>query len=54
MLGAGYVLPPLGIFLMWRYGPWPVWLKSVVTVIGVSLAIVSSYISSTYVLPHVF
>jgi hypothetical protein len=54
MLGAGYVFPPLGLFLMWRYGRWPAWLKAAVTVIGLSLAVASSYITSTYVLPHVF
>jgi len=54
MLGAGYLFPPLGLFLMWRYGPWPVWVKSVVTVIGVTLALASFYVSSTYVLSHVF
>jgi hypothetical protein len=54
MLGAGYVFPPLGLFLMWRYGPWPVWLKAAVTVIGLTLAIISSYVSSTYIFPRVF
>jgi hypothetical protein len=54
MVGAGYVFPPLGIFLMWRYGPWSVLVKSVVTLIGVSLAAISTYVSSVYVMPHLF
>jgi hypothetical protein len=54
MIGAGYVFPPLGIFLMWRYGPWSVWTKSAVTVVGLSLAAISTYVSSVYVMPHVF
>ena len=54
MFGAGYVFPPLGLFLMWRYGPWPASVKSVVTVVGVTLAAVSTYVSSVYVMPHVF
>jgi len=54
MIAAGYVFPPLGLYLMWRYRDWPVWTKFAFTVGGLSLAIVSSYISSTYVMPHVF
>jgi len=54
MLASGYVFPPLGLYLMWRYKDWPRRLKAAVTVLGLSLAAVSSYISSTYVLPHVF
>ncbi len=45
MLAAGYVFPPLGLFLMWRYRSWPRWVKSLVTVIGSALAIISTYIS---------
>ena len=54
MIASGYVFPPLGLYLMWRYKGWPGWLKVAVTVLGLSLAAVSSYVSSTYVLPHVF
>lgn len=24
---AMYVFLPLGLYLMWRYGPWPLWLS---------------------------
>ncbi len=54
MIASGYVFPPLGLYLMWRYKDWPGRLKAVVTVLGLSLATASSYVSSTYVLPHVF
>jgi hypothetical protein len=54
MIVSGYVFPPVGLYLMWRYKAWPTPLKSAVTVIGLMLAIVSTYISSTYVMPHVF
>jgi hypothetical protein len=54
MFGAGYVFPPLGLYLMWRYGPWPASVKSAVTVFGVTLAVVSTYLSSTYVMPLLF
>jgi hypothetical protein len=54
MAGAGYVFPPLGLYLMWRYGPWSVPVKTVVTVLGLTLMFVSSYISSTYVMPRLF
>ena len=54
MVGAGYVFPPLGLYLMWRYGPWTVPAKVLVTVIGLTLMIASSYITSTYVMPWIF
>lgn len=54
MLAAGYVYPPLGLYLMWRYRTWPVAAKFALTVVGLSLAVVSSYVSSVYVMPHVF
>jgi hypothetical protein len=54
MVGAGYVFPPLGLFLMWRYGPWPVQTKVLVTAIGLTLMVLSSYITSTYVMPRFF
>ena len=54
MFASGYVLPPLGLYLMWRYKDWPGWMKSGITVFGLLLWAVSSYLSSTYVLPHVF
>ena len=54
MVGAGYVFPPLGIFLMWRYGPWSRQVKIVVTIVGLTLMITSSYVTSTYVMPRIF
>ncbi len=54
MIASGYVFPPLGLYLMWRYKDWHPWLKSGITVVGLSLAVVSSYISSTYVMPRIF
>jgi hypothetical protein len=54
MIASGYVLPPLGLYLMWRYRDWPTSLKSAVTVIGLALAGISIYISSTYIMPNVF
>jgi hypothetical protein len=54
MIASGYVFPPLGLYLMWRYKDWPGWLKATVTFFGLSLAVVSSYLSSTYVMPRVF
>ena len=54
MIASGYVFPPLGLYLMWRYKDWPVRLKAAVSAAGLTLAAVSTYISSTYVMPHVF
>jgi hypothetical protein len=54
MLASGYVFPPAGLYLMWRYKPWPRWLKAGITVSGSCLAVVSSYISGRYIWPHVF
>jgi len=54
MIASGYVFPPLGLYLMWRYRTWPAPAKLALTIAGVSLAVVSSYISSAYVMPHVF
>ena len=54
MIAAGYVFPPLGLYLMWRYRDWPAWTKAGITVAGLSLAVASSYLSSTYVMPLVF
>jgi hypothetical protein len=54
MLLAGYVFPPLGLYLMWRYRAWPLFAKLALTATGLSLAALSSYISSAYLMPHVF
>ena len=54
MIASGYVFPPLGLYLMWRYKDWPPRTKAAITVVGLTLAAVSSYISSTYVIPRLF
>jgi hypothetical protein len=54
MVGAGYVFPPLGLYLMWRYGPWTAPAKILVTVVGLTLMVASSYFTSTYVIPWIF
>ena len=54
MIASGYVFPPLGLYLMWRYKDWPGSLKLAVTAIALTLAAVSTYLSSAYVMPHVF
>ncbi len=54
MAGAGYLFPPLGFYLMWRYQAWPAWLKASITVAGSAMALAGSYLSSTYVMPRVF
>jgi hypothetical protein len=51
---AGYVFAPVGIFLMWRYQPWPRWLKIGFTAVGVPLWIAGTYVSSAYITPRVF
>ncbi len=53
MAAAGYVFPPLGMYLMWRYRNWRPWVKTAFTVFGAVLAVVSSYLSSQYVWPRV-
>jgi hypothetical protein len=54
MIASGYVFPPLGLYLMWRYKDWPGSLKAAISVCGLTLAAISTYISSTYIMPHVF
>lgn len=45
MLAAGYVFPPLGLYLMWRYRSWSPWVKGVVTALGSTFAVISTYVS---------
>ncbi len=54
MIAAGYIFAPLGLYLMWRYRDWPTWTKAAITVLGLAMAAVSTYVSSTYVMPHLF
>ena len=46
---AGYVFAPLGIYLMWRYQTWPVWVKSSLTAFGLVAMVVGTYVSTLYV-----
>ena len=54
MLASGYIFPPLGLYLMWRYKDWPPRTKAAITVIGLCLAAISTCISSTYVMARLF
>jgi hypothetical protein len=49
-----WIFLPFGIYHMWRYRSWPLWLKWSSTISGPAFAAVSSYISSVYVWPHIF
>jgi len=49
---AGYVFAPVGIALMWRYQRWPLWVKSGLTVFGLTMWVVGTYVSSAYVMPR--
>jgi hypothetical protein len=51
---AGYVFAPLGIYLMWRYQPWPLWIKASLTAFGLTAMVVGTYVSTNYVIPTVF
>jgi len=51
-MAAMYVFLPAGLYHMWRYRDWPVWFKWLNTVVGPVLAVVSTYISSRYIWPH--
>jgi hypothetical protein len=46
---AGYVFAPLGIYLMWRYQDWPLWVKSGLTAFGLVAMVVGTYVSTRYV-----
>lgn len=45
---SGYVFAPLGIYLMWRYQPWPLWVKTTLTVFGLTAMVVGTYLSTKY------
>jgi hypothetical protein len=49
---AGYVFAPLGLYLMWRYQAWPLWLKAGCTVFGLIAMVAGTYVSSVYVMPR--
>jgi hypothetical protein len=46
---AGYVFAPLGLYLMWRYQPWPLWVKSGLTVCGLTAMVIGAYVTTHYV-----
>jgi hypothetical protein len=46
---AGYVFAPLGLYLMWRYQSWPLWLKSALTAFGLAAMVIGTYVSTRYV-----
>ena len=46
---SGYVFAPLGIYLMWRYQDWPVWVKSGLTAFGLVAMVAGTYVSTRYV-----
>lgn len=52
MILAGYVLAPIGIYLMWRYQAWPVWVKWGLTVFGLTMWVVGTYVSTKYITPR--
>ena len=54
MILAGYVLAPVGIYLMWRYHAWPVRVKAGFTVFGLTMWVVGTYVSSNYIMPRLF
>ena len=45
---AGYVFAPLGLYLMWRYQPWPLWVKVSLTVFGLAAMVVGTYVTTKY------
>lgn len=51
---AGYVFAPLGLYLMWRYQRWPLWLKLGCTAFAIVATIVGSYVTTKYVWPQIF
>ena len=54
MVVSGYVLPPVGLYLMWRYRSWPLWLKIGFTALGLALWPIGTYVSSVYIMPRIF
>ena len=54
MIITGYILAPIGIFLMWRYQSWPLWIKGGFTVFGLTMWVIGSYVSTNYIMPRIF
>ncbi len=46
---AGYVFAPLGLYLMWRYQAWPLWVKTGLTVCGLTAMVAGTYVTTHYV-----
>jgi len=49
-----YLFLPFGLYHMWRYRGWPLWLKWFSTIFGPVASAVSGYIGSAYVWPRLF
>ncbi len=41
---AMYAFFPLGVYLMWRYRPWPRWLKWLSTILGSVASVIGAII----------
>jgi hypothetical protein len=53
-IAALYVFLPAGLYHMWRYRGWPLWLKWFSTLFGPAFAAVSGYVASVYIWPRIF
>jgi hypothetical protein len=54
-MAAMYVFLPVGIYHMWRFRGWPLWLKWFSTLFGPAFAVLSFYVSQRYDIgPSVF
>ena len=54
-MAAMYVFLPIGLYHMWRFRGWPLWLKWFSTLFGPAFAVFSFYVSQRYSIgPDVF
>jgi len=53
-LAGMYIFLPFGLYHMWRYRRWPLWLKWFNTLFGPAFAAVSGYVTSAYIWPRIF
>lgn len=44
-LAAMYAFLPLGLYLMWRYRPWPRWFKWLSTIMGTVASVIGAIIA---------
>jgi hypothetical protein len=49
-----YLFLPFGLYHMWRYRGWPLWLKWFSTFFGPAFAAASGYVTSVYIWPRIF